>query len=437
MTTISPFPPKTERLQSAIAWLILLCVTCLLASRSAWADVFNMPSGNTNLSFVKVGGPNNAADPLTGYGAVTHTYSMAKYDVTVGQYCQFLNAVAAISDPNGLYDSHMALGNFYGFSTVGVAQNGSVGNYNYTVTGSYSQGVNVPIFDITWANAARFCNWLQNGQPTGAQGPGTTETGAYTLNADLMMVTRNENATYFIPSENEWYKAAYFDPTLNGGGGGYWKYPTKSNTAPGNTLPDTGNNANYYITGYSDPTNLLTPVGSFVLSPGPYGTYDMGGNVLQWNEAAITSTSRGLRGGAYDTPAFTVNHPDSFNLSSANRGYYNFPTSVNPDVGFRIASVSLAGDYNGNGVVDAGDYLVWRKGVGNVVPPWSGGDDNGNGFVENAEYQPWRQNYGRTAGGGSGTSISAAVPEPTSTAFLLAAGLIMMLQRDARCKRHL
>ena len=47
-------------------------------------------------------------------------------------------------------------------------------------------------------------------------------------------------ATYFIPSENEYYKAAYYDPTLNGGAGGYWLYPTKSNTTPINTLPDTG-----------------------------------------------------------------------------------------------------------------------------------------------------------------------------------------------------
>ena len=53
--------------------------------------------------------------------------------------------------------------------------------------------------------------------------------------------------TYFIPSENEWYKAAYYDPTLNGGTGGYWTYPTKTNTAPVNILSSIGtNNANFY-----------------------------------------------------------------------------------------------------------------------------------------------------------------------------------------------
>ena len=103
-----------------------------------------------------------------------------------------------------------------------------------------------------------------------------------------MAIVRNAGAIDFIPSENEWYKAAYYDPTLNGGSGGYWTYPTKSNTAPGNTLPDTGNNANYYNGGYTDPTNYLTPVGAFADSPSAYGTYDQGGDVWQWNEANIS-----------------------------------------------------------------------------------------------------------------------------------------------------
>ena len=102
----------------------------------------------------------------------------------------------------------------------------------------------------------------------------------------MMAVTRNRGAAFFLPSENEWYKAAYY----KGGGtnAGYWTYPTESNTAPGNTLPDGGNSANCWINGvYTDPTDYLTPVGAFSASPGPYGTSDMGGDVIQWNETDV------------------------------------------------------------------------------------------------------------------------------------------------------
>jgi formylglycine-generating enzyme required for sulfatase activity len=322
----------------------------LLSAVSIQADVFNMGgtfdpttgtwTGQASLQFVPVGNPGNAADPATGslYGSVPYTYQMGEYDVTVGQYVQFLNAVAK-TDTYGLYNSYMATV----YPTIGITQGGSSGSYSYSVAGSYSQAANCPVFSVTWGDAARFCNWLQNGQPTsGVENASTTERGAYTLNgattnAALMSVARNAGAKYFIPSENEWYKAAYYDPTLNGGAGGYWTYPTKSNTPPSNILSSTGtNNANYYnyigegYGNYTDPTNILTPVGAFAASPGPYGTYDMGGDVLQWNEANIAGSSRGLRGGCcYDT---------SSTLAASDRGTGNAPTGEYGSIGFRVAS---------------------------------------------------------------------------------------------------
>jgi autotransporter-associated beta strand protein len=323
----------------------LVSMTALLISAAgvAGADVFNMPSGETSLQFVTVGNPGNAADTqvmndfTTGYGAVGYTYQMGKYDVTVGQYCQFLNAVAK-TDTYGLYYSGMATD----MPTLGIQQNGTSGNYSYSVVGSYNQGVNCPIFDVPWGDAARFCNWLQNGQPTGPEGPGTTENGAYTLsgatsNAALMAVTRNANASYFIPSENEWYKAAYYDPTLHGGAGGYWAYPTKSGNMPSNALSSTGtNNANVYNGRYTDPTNYLTPVGYFAGSPGPYGTFDMGGDVWQWNEANVRG-GRGMRGGPFNGMLYYLESPARYDASPA--GEYS-------DIGFRVASLPGAFSIN-------------------------------------------------------------------------------------------
>jgi formylglycine-generating enzyme required for sulfatase activity len=216
--------------------MVVLASVLMLANGVAQADV--------SMAFVTVGNPGNAADTSPGlYGAVPYTYQMGKYDVTTGQYCQFLNAVAK-TDTYGLYSTGMNTD----FSTIKITQSGSSGNYSYTVTGSYSQAANCPVFDVSWGDAARYCNWLQNNQPTGAEGSGTTETGAYTLNgattnAALMAITRNAGATDFIPSENEWYKAAYYNPS----NASYWLYPTKSNTAPSQLLSVIGtNNANFH-----------------------------------------------------------------------------------------------------------------------------------------------------------------------------------------------
>jgi hypothetical protein len=282
---------------------------------------------------------------------------MGEYDVTAGQYCQMLNAVAA-TDTYGLYNAYMAPVNNFpastgGAATFGITQSGSPGNYTYSVTGN----PNFPMNYVPWGDAARFCNWLENGQPTAPEGPGSTETGSYTLNGDLVYLTtetRNAGARYVIPTEDEWYKAAYY----KGGGtnAGYWLYPTRSNSVPSNVMSSIGtNNANYctsvFPSGSTDPVNYLTPVGYFAGSPGPYGTFDQGGDLYQWNEALKLGEYRGQRGGA-------------FNLSSealqSSFGWYNLPSPAfeAEDVGFRVVLVPEPATLS---LLALGGLLVFRR----------------------------------------------------------------------------
>jgi hypothetical protein len=198
-------------------WAVL-CLGSI--ANSATPDVFNMPAGQISLQFVTVGDPGNAGvqsglihGDTNFYGSVGYVYRMGKYDVTLAQYTTFLNAVAA-SDPYGLYKTGMAPGGGF-FTTLGISRSGSAGSYTYTVAGTAPDINNLPVPYIDWGDAARFCNWLQNGQPTAPEGNGTTETGAYTLSGGtssvaMMAVIRNPGATYFIPSEDEWVKSAFY-----------------------------------------------------------------------------------------------------------------------------------------------------------------------------------------------------------------------------------
>jgi len=250
--------------------LICILLLVVLADVAALADTLPV-----DIALVTVGDPGNVADPLTGYGAVPYTYQIGEYDVTLSQYATFLSSVAVSGDPYGLYTPGMATD----MPTCGILQTSSSSGYSYALKGN--KNGTMPVFDVTWGDAARFVNWLSNGEPTtGTEAAGTTETGTYNLNggtsnAALMAVTRSTTAAWVLPNVNEWYKASYY---VGGGtNAGYWVYATQSNTTPSNVLSSTGkNNANfsgYGAAGPSDPVNYLTPVGFFAGSPSAYGTY--------------------------------------------------------------------------------------------------------------------------------------------------------------------
>ena len=289
------------------------------------------PNRLVTIETVTVGDAGNAADSSTGYGAVANVFAIGKYEVTIGQYATFLNAVdPGGTNPNGIYNSEMATNlNIAGISFTAAAAVGS----KYSVMNNGGSSSNRPITFVSWFDAARFANWMNNGATVGA----STETGAYTLNgATSGIFTVNPGATWFLPSEDQWYKAAYY----KGGGtnAGYWLYPTKSDTAPGNTIGGETNQANYYAGDYAvtqsgviDPNqNYLTAAGAFSNSASAYGTFDQGGNVFELNDAVIDYVWRGIRGGYWDY--------DDGGLQSSVRSKY--PAFYkDSSVGFRVATV--------------------------------------------------------------------------------------------------
>jgi formylglycine-generating enzyme required for sulfatase activity len=309
----------------------------------------------------------NAADPSDGdsgtsgiqnFGAVAYNYRIGTTEVTVGQYTTFLNAVAA-TDTYALYDTLMATD----LNSAGISRSGPSGSYSYNAIGS----ANHPVTFVSWGDAARFTNWLHNNQPTGLQTASTTERGAYTLDGAttqpaLMAISRNAGARWFIPSENEWYKAAYHQPATQGGDAdNYWAYPTRTNSEPysdqppGSSAPTPSNTANFskndgVANGYNDGAavtgspnlsstqNYLSNVGAYAFSASPYGTFDQVGNVWEWTEGVLELETgppgpfRVIRGGSWDS------NPDGL-LASVRSFTVLGPAGAGPNIGFRVATV--------------------------------------------------------------------------------------------------
>ena len=288
-----------------------------------------------NIETVRVGNPGNAPDTQHyDRGAVADVFFIGTYEVTAGQYCQFLQAVAA-EDTYRLYNAEMSTRS----GGCKIQQSGTPGSYTYSVG---EDAANRPVNLVSFWSACRFANWLHNGQKTGAQGPTTTEDGAYTLNGYTggwgLDITRNPGARWFIPSADEWDKAAYHKN--DGVTGNYWLYPTASNDPPGHFLqePDAGNCANYYHASVAiDDPYYRTEVGEYENSPSPYGTFDQAGNVAEWIETVVNvdthsvppKTYRGTSGGYWGSPIWHLEP----------RNENNNPWSTGTSLGFRVATV--------------------------------------------------------------------------------------------------
>ena len=280
-------------------------------------------SATVEIEWVFVGDAGNDCDPQSQrcFGAVSYDYRIGKFEVTNAQYAEFLNAV----DPTGantlgLYNSFMESAPLGGISDDGPGE-GSL----YQARLGFEEN---PVSYVTWYDALRFANWLHNGQG----GSGTTESGSYTLlggteipSNGVFVARDDEAATVVLPSEDEWYKAAYYDPMSST----YFDYPTGTDTPPTCELPPGGDNS----ANCTGAVGAHTAVGAYSNSGSLYGTFDQGGNVQEWNEEDIlgNGSMRGVRGGTWGSrPVSSI---------SASARSNEIPTSEGGGKGFRVATL--------------------------------------------------------------------------------------------------
>ena len=288
-----------------------------------------LPAHAVTIDWVPVGNPGNTAD-TTGQpnpaGAVAEAFRIMKYEFTNQQYTDFLNSVAA-TDTYSLYNASMGSN-----ARGGITQSGASGSYTYAAKPNMGDK---PVIFVSWFDAARVSNWLMNGGTSSS----STETGAYTLNGGTSgnAPAVNSGAAVYIPTENQWYKAAYY----KGGStnAGYWDYATQSDTAPtavtsGSTgigsAGNAGNFANFNLAAdWNSQNGNVTTVGTNG-GANAYNAFDMSGNVLEWNDlTGAAGSSRGARGGVWDNTALL--------LSSASRNTYT-ASNENEYFGFRLAA---------------------------------------------------------------------------------------------------
>lgn len=274
------------------------------------------------ISFVTVTNAGNEPD-VNGKGAVPYDFRIGKFEINNLQYAAFLNAVGA-DDPHSLYNTNSAADVHAGIERSGVA-----GEYFYSVKEGmgHRPAVLVDFYDVL-----RFCNWLHNGQPAGAQDESTTEDGAYTLTPVALAgenVLRNPGARYWLPSDDEWYKAAYHQPEDMGGDfGSYWPFPYQNPDAPISEPPPGGPNSANTCCGTG---RMATDVGAYTQARSFYGTYDQGGNVQEWTEWTSEFQplrNRRIRGGSWYYNEYYTGSND-----------YEFDTTDydSESIGFRVA----------------------------------------------------------------------------------------------------
>jgi len=288
-------------------WMVSASVALLVLAFGTVAMADSFGSG-FNIDFVPISG---ATNPTSGYGIVNHDYRMGTYEITNDQWNKFK-------------------------TNLGVPVTGADGGYNNS---SYYTCTSVPTDNVSWFEAAQFVNWLNTSTNHQAayKFNGTQGTPDYTFAtwsasdaADGTNLYRNKNAFYYLPTENEWVKAAYWNDTA-----------LQTYATVGDVLPAQGNGTSWSGWNYWDNGHATNPAGPWNIGSGSEelkGTYDMMGNVFEWMESPWTSgdynasSSRGLRAGDWCSAR------DFCDLAASSHDYYD-PSVEGSYLGFRVGSV--------------------------------------------------------------------------------------------------
>ncbi|MDR2429564.1 MAG: SUMF1/EgtB/PvdO family nonheme iron enzyme [Puniceicoccales bacterium] len=287
------------------------------------------PGGITN-------GDDTVASPQgTYHGCVSYNYHIGKYEIAQGQWKDFLNEVAK-NDPYGLWTSNM--GTQTAYSGITRAQDAIDPNkWTYSVSDDYKD---LPVVYVTLLDAKRFCNWLTNQKLYGTSG---TENGIYTISAGDNAVRDDavwQAGGIALPDEDEWYKAAFYDPNKTG----YNMYSTTGiNPSSGDTMdPSKANYNNSYYNNGGSPYRL-NPVGFYKDYASAYGAVDMTGNVWEWTDSKYSSSNRAVRGAAHNSNAADLAAGSSRNGLA--------PTAEGFCLGFRVASLEPIPEPSTYGVI--------------------------------------------------------------------------------------
>lgn len=315
-----------------------------LVGRRSQADKVSSNDFPNGIAPVDVKDEGNENDPDTGLGMVTQEYSIGQTEVTAQQYCKYLNVVATGDNYLLFYNEKMGTDP----NVASIVRNVINGKNKYSIiTDEHGDRGKFPIVYVNLYQSARFCNWLQNKDTPGLTGDALTERGAYTLDGKSSgSIVRNVGAVWFIPTESEWYKPAYYK-----GGGlreGYWHFANRSDWAPSNSLKAKVNAANYYCSSYTKKgPPYLTPANYFKKSVGTYNTYDMGGNVAEWVATEEENGKYVARGGSWKSSYYGTTMLGKcdvadwgFDLSKWARPAYD-PTQGYDNIGFRVATSIL------------------------------------------------------------------------------------------------